>query len=93
MKLAEERAKYFLSEDHVTIQIISDLENDVEKVRKLLEIIASYLLRLYFYLPSCLGQETTKRSFSLLIKLPPAHLSPTQSGGFTMSLLMLKIQI
>ena len=34
LKLAEERAKYFLFEDHVTIQIISDVENEVEKSEK-----------------------------------------------------------
>ena len=39
-----------------------------------------------FYSPSCLGQETAKGPFGLLVKLPPAHLSTTHGGGFTLSL-------
>ena len=39
-----------------------------------------------FYSPSCLGQETAKGSFGLRVKLPPAHLSTTHGGGFTLSL-------
>ena len=70
LKLAEERAKYFLSEDHVTIQIISDLENDVEKVRKILEIIASYvafeviLVFLFTKLPSPGDNKGTFQTFN-----------------------------
>ena len=68
LKLAEERAKYFLSEDHVTIQIISDLENDVEKVRKILEIIASYVafevIFLFTKLPSPGDNKGTFQTFN-----------------------------
>ena len=39
-----------------------------------------------FYSPSCLGQETAKGPFGLRVKLPPAHLSTTHGGGFTLSL-------
>ena len=39
-----------------------------------------------FYSPSCLGQETAKGPFGLRVKLPPAHLSTTHEGGFTLSL-------
>ena len=45
-----------------------------------------------FYSPSCLGQETAKGAFGLLVKLPPAHLSTTHGGGFTLSLLMLNVK-
>ena len=38
-----------------------------------------------FHSPRCLGQETAKGSFSLRVKLPPAHLSTTHSRGFTLS--------
>ena len=38
------------------------------------------------YSPSCLGQETAKGPFGLRVKLPPAHLSTTHDGGFTLSL-------
>ena len=37
------------------------------------------------YSPSCLGQETEKGLFSLLVKLSPADLSITHGGGFTLS--------
>ena len=39
-----------------------------------------------FYSPSCLGQETAKGPFGLRVKLSPAHLSTTHSGGFKLSL-------
>ena len=39
-----------------------------------------------FYSPSCLGQETAKGPFGLRVKLPPAHLSTTHGGGFTLVL-------
>ena len=39
-----------------------------------------------FYSPSCLGKETAKGPFGLRVKLPPAHLSTTHDGGFTLSL-------
>ena len=39
-----------------------------------------------FYSPSCFGQETAKGPFGLRVKLPPAHLSTTHGGGFTLSL-------
>ena len=39
------------------------------------------------YSLSCLGQETAKVPFGvLLVKLPPAHLSTTRGRGFTLSL-------
>ena len=38
------------------------------------------------YLPSCLGQETAKGPFGLQVKLPPAHLSITLGGDFTLFL-------
>ena len=49
-------------------------------------------LKLNFYLPSCLGQETAKEPFGLRVKLPPAHLSTTHGGGFTLSLTKLNIK-
>ena len=45
-----------------------------------------------FYSPSCLGQETAKGPFGLPVKLPPAHLSTTHGGGFTLSFLMLNVK-
>ena len=50
------------------------------------------LLQLHFYLPSYVGQETAKGFFSLQVKLPPAHLSITLGGGFTLSLLLLNVK-
>ena len=40
----------------------------------------------------CLGQEITKGSFGLRVKLPPAYLSNTQGGGFAQLLLIVKRQ-
>ena len=40
----------------------------------------------YIYLTSCVGQETEKGLFGLPVNLPPAHLSTTHGGGFTLSL-------
>ena len=45
-----------------------------------------------FYSPSCLDQETAKGPFGLRVKLPPAHLSTTHGGGFTLSLLIAERQ-
>ena len=45
-----------------------------------------------FYSPSCLGQEAAKRPFGFRVKLPPAHLSITQGGGFTVLFLMLNVK-
>ena len=45
-----------------------------------------------FYSTSCLGQETVKGPFGLRVKLPPAHLSTTHGGGFTLSLLVLNVK-
>ena len=42
-----------------------------------------------FYSPSCLGQETAKGPFDLRVKVPPAHLSTTHGGGFTLSLALI----
>ena len=50
------------------------------------------LIVITFYSPSCLGQETAKGPFGLRVKLPPAHLSITHGGGFTLSLLMLNVK-
>ena len=47
----------------------------------------NFVIVITFYSPSCLGQETAKGRFGLRVKLPPAHLSTTQGGGFTLSLL------
>ena len=44
------------------------------------------------YSPNCFGQETAKGPFGLRVKLPPAHLSTTHGGGFTLSLLMLNVK-
>ena len=43
------------------------------------------LIVITFYSPSCLGQETAKGPFGLRVKLPPAHLSTTHDGSFTLS--------
>ena len=51
-----------------------------------------FVIVITFYSPSCLGQETAKGPFGLLVKLPPAHLSTTHGGGFTLSLLMLNVK-
>ena len=51
-----------------------------------------YVIVITFYSPSCLGQETAKGPFGLRVKLPPAHLSTTLGGGFTLSLLMLNVK-
>ena len=45
-----------------------------------------FVIVITFYSPSCLGQETAKGPFGLRVKLPPAHLSITHDGGFTLSL-------
>ena len=39
-----------------------------------------------FYSPSCLGWEIAEGPFGLRVKLPPARLSTTHGGGFTLSL-------
>ena len=44
------------------------------------------------YSPSCLGQETAKGPFGLRVKLPPAHLSTTHDGSFTLSLQLLNVK-
>ena len=38
------------------------------------------------YWPSCIGQETAKEPCGLGVKLPPADMSFTHKGGFTLSL-------
>ena len=45
-----------------------------------------------FYLSSCLLQETAIGPFGLRFKLPPANLSTTHGGGFTLTLSMLESQ-
>ena len=51
-----------------------------------LDIDIAIVIVITFYSPSCLGQETAKGPFGLRVKLPPAHLSTTNGGGFTQSL-------
>ena len=38
-----------------------------------------------FYSPSCLGLETANGPFRVRVKLPPALLSTTHGGGFSLS--------
>ena len=45
----------------------------------------SSVIVITFYSPSCLGLETAKGPFGLRVKLPPAQLSTTHGGGFTLS--------
>ena len=45
-----------------------------------------HVIVITFYSPSCHGQETAKGGFGLRVKLPPAHLSTTHGGDFTLSL-------
>ena len=45
-----------------------------------------------FYSPTWLGQETAKGPFGLWVKLPPAHLSTTHGGSFTLSLYSLNVK-
>ena len=47
---------------------------------------AARVIVITFYSRSCLGQETAKGPFGLRVKLPPAHLSTTHRGAFTLSL-------
>ena len=61
-------------------------------IYQLLQQRASIVIVITFYSPSCLGQETAKGPFGLRVKLPPVHLSTTQGGGFTLSLLMLNVK-
>ena len=41
---------------------------------------------------SFLSQEKAKGHFGLRVKLPPAHLSTTNGGSFTLSLLLLNLK-
>ena len=61
---------------------INRIANTISK--SILQICNKFVIT--FYSPSCLGQETAKGSFGLRVKLPPAHLSTTHDGGFTLSL-------
>ena len=47
-------------------------------------MISAIVIVTTFHSPSCLGQATAKRLFGLQVKLPPAHLSTTHGGGFTL---------
>ena len=51
-----------------------------------LGILLVIVIVITFYSPSCLGQETAKGPFGLRVNLPPANLSTTHGGGFTLSL-------
>ena len=44
--------------------------------------ITCRIIVITFCPPSRRGKETTKGPFGLRMKLPPAHLSTTQGGGF-----------
>ena len=62
------------------------IEELQKTIKKNPNIQASYIvIVITFYSPSCLGQETAKRPFVLRVKLPPAHLSTTHDGSFTLS--------
>ena len=50
------------------------------------KIVGKIVIVITFYSPSCLGQETAKGPFGLRVKLPPALLSTTYNGGFTLLL-------
>ena len=43
--------------------------------------------------PRSLGQETATKPFGLRLKLPPAQLSTTYDGGFTLSLFIADHQV
>ena len=58
--------------------------NEVTSIKKLLGV--AIVIVITFYSPSCLGQEIAKGPFGLRVQLPPAHLSTTHDGGFTLSL-------
>ena len=73
------------SNKFITIDDISDLEHQINNTPSILQCRLNYIV-IAFYLPSCLGQETVKGLSGLRVKLPPAHLSTTQGGGFTLSL-------
>ena len=45
-----------------------------------------------FYSPNWLDQKTANGPFGLQVKLPPAHLSTIDGGGFTLSLLLLNVK-
>ena len=45
------------------------------------------------YSPSWLGHETAKEPFSLQVNLPPANLSTTDGGGFTLSRKFLNVKL
>ena len=59
--------------------------------KKLRETSLNFIV-ITFYSPSYLGQETAKEPFGLRVKLPPAHLSTTHGGSFTLTLLMLNVK-
>ena len=48
--------------------------------------VIAIVIVITFYSPSCLGQETAKGPSGLRVKLPPAHMSTTRGGDFTLSL-------
>ena len=49
-------------------------------------VIVIIVIVITFYSPNCLSQETAKEPCGLRSKLPPAHMSTTHGGGFTLSL-------
>ena len=50
-------------------------------------------ITIHLYSPRSLGQETAKKPFGLRLKLPPAQLSTTYDGGFTLSLFIADHQV
>ena len=63
----------------------TNMSNQIRQIRVIVNVIT-------FYSPSCLGQETAKGPFGLRVKQPPAHLSATHGGGFTLFLLVLNVK-
>ena len=49
-------------------------------------------LQFHFYSPSCVGQEIAKGPRGFWVKMPPAQLSTTHGGDFTLSLFIAERQ-
>ena len=71
---------------HPVLQTLSRFQKAEKEENVKLYHVATIVIVITFYSPSCLGQETAKWPFGLRVKLPPAHLSTTHDGGFTLSL-------
>ena len=81
-----QKQNFPISKQQVSTKLFTTNRNCVGNAMGIIVIVIT------FYSPSCLGQETAKGSFGLRVKLPPAHLSTTHGGGFTLSLLMLNVK-